>query len=58
MAESRHFYQAVDFISTRQKYFDFQKLISNRYPPDRLTEALKAMSEFREVKPVIIPGAA
>ncbi|WP_321852333.1 zinc-binding dehydrogenase [Burkholderia diffusa] len=55
MAEARHFYQAIEFVSTRQKYFDFHKLISNTYPLDRLTEALQAMSEFREVKPVIVP---
>ncbi|KWH58676.1 hypothetical protein WT62_27215 [Burkholderia stagnalis] len=55
MAEARHFYQAIEFVSTRQKYFDFHKLISNTYPLDQLTEALQAMSEFREVKPVIVP---
>lgn len=58
MAEARHFYQAVDFIATRGRQFDFNKLISNRYTLDKLTDALKAMSEFREVKPLILPRAA
>jgi L-iditol 2-dehydrogenase len=58
MAEARHFYQAVEFIATRGKQFDFKKLISNTYTLDKLTDALKAMSEFREVKPLILPRAA
>jgi L-iditol 2-dehydrogenase len=58
MAEARHFYQAVEFIATRSKQFDFKKLISNTYTLDKLTDALKAMSEFREVKPLILPRAA
>lgn len=58
MAEARHFHQAVDFIATRQQHFDFSRLISNSYTLDRLSEALLAMSEFREVKPVILPRAA
>ncbi|MGN6358331.1 MAG: zinc-binding dehydrogenase [Novosphingobium sp.] len=55
MAEARHFHQAVDFIATRQDSFDFNKLISNRYPLDQLSQALMAMAELREVKPVIVP---
>ena len=58
MAEARHFYQAIEFIATRHKQFDFNKLISNTYTLDRLTEALKAMGEFREVKPLILPRVA
>ncbi|MCG7507859.1 zinc-binding dehydrogenase [Mesorhizobium retamae] len=58
MAGARHFYEAIEFVSTRQKHFDFHKLISNRYPLDRLSDALLAMSEFREVKPVIMPQVA
>jgi L-iditol 2-dehydrogenase len=58
MAEARHFYQAIDFIATRQRQFNFKRLISNSYTLDTLTDALKAMSEFREVKPLILPRAA
>ena len=58
MAEARHFYQAIEFIATRRHQFDFDKLISNTYTLDRLAEALKAMDEFREVKPLIVPRAA
>ncbi len=31
MAEARHFYQAIEFIATRRRQFDFDKLISNAY---------------------------
>lgn len=58
MAEARHFHQAIDFLSNRGKQFDFGKLLSNRYPLDRLSDALDAMANFREVKPVILPNAA
>src|ERR1700722_3228067 len=58
MAEARHFYQAIEFIATRQRQFNFKNLISNTYTLDGLTDALRAMSEFREVKPLILPRAA
>jgi L-iditol 2-dehydrogenase len=58
MAEARHFYQAIEFIATRCRQFDFDKLISNTYTLDRLAEALKAMDDFREVKPLILPRIA
>lgn len=58
MAEARHFQQAIDFIATRQDRFDFSQILSNRYTLDRLGDALKAMSELREVKPVILPKVA
>ena len=48
----------MEFIATRGKLFDFKKLISNTYTLDKLTNALKAMSEFREAKPLILPRAA
>jgi L-iditol 2-dehydrogenase len=58
MAEARHFYQAIEFIATRQRQFNFKNLISNTYALNGLTDALRAMSEFREVKPLILPRAA
>lgn len=58
MAEARHFYQAIQFVATRADRFDFAKLISNSYPLSRTGEALKAMEELTEVKPLILPHAA
>jgi threonine dehydrogenase-like Zn-dependent dehydrogenase len=58
MAEARHFYQAIEFLATRRKHFPFEKIISGTYTLDKTTEALKAMAEFREVKPLILPTVA
>jgi D-arabinose 1-dehydrogenase-like Zn-dependent alcohol dehydrogenase len=58
MAEARHFHQAIQFVATRGDKFDFGKLISNSYPLSRTGDALKAMEELTEVKPLIIADAA
>jgi len=55
MAEARHFYQAIEFVATRHKQISFDKLLSNSYTLDRTGEALNAMAEFRETKPIILP---
>jgi threonine dehydrogenase-like Zn-dependent dehydrogenase len=57
MAEARHFYEAIDFLATRRDRFPFERLLSNRYPLDRTTDALRGMAAFREIKPVIVPAA-
>jgi L-iditol 2-dehydrogenase len=55
MAEARHFYQAIDFLATRRGRFPFEKIITGTYTLARTTDAMKAMAEFREVKPLILP---
>ncbi len=57
MAEARHFYAAIDFLATRGGRFPFERLLSNRFPLERTTEALRGMAAFREIKPVIEPHA-
>jgi threonine dehydrogenase-like Zn-dependent dehydrogenase len=56
-AEGRHFYQALQFLATRRE-FPFDRLLSGVYTLDRVTDALQAMAEFREVKAVILPRGA
>jgi D-arabinose 1-dehydrogenase-like Zn-dependent alcohol dehydrogenase len=58
MAEARHFHQAIQFVATRGDKFDFGKLISNSYPLAKTGDALKAMEELTEVKPLILSNAA
>jgi hypothetical protein len=58
MAEARHFHQAIQFVATRAEKFAFSKLISNSYPLSRTGDALKAMEELTEVKPLIVANAA
>jgi L-iditol 2-dehydrogenase len=55
-AEGRHFFQALEFLSARLGTVPFDRLITGTYPLDRTFEALQAMAEFREVKPVILPS--
>ena len=54
MAEARHFYEAVNFLATRQRDFPFEKLLSNTYPLERVTDALRGMANYTETKPVIL----
>jgi threonine dehydrogenase-like Zn-dependent dehydrogenase len=54
-AEGRHFYQALEFLASRQDQIPFQRLITGSYRLDQTTEALQAMAELREVKPVVLP---
>jgi threonine dehydrogenase-like Zn-dependent dehydrogenase len=54
-AEGRHFYQALAFLASR-RHIPFERLITGTYPLERATDALQAMADFREVKPVILPN--
>ncbi len=56
MAEARHFYQAIDFLAARRKYFNFDRIISGTYNLEHTGDALEAMAAYREVKPVILPA--
>ncbi len=52
----RHFYQAVTFLATRLHKFPFENLITGSYSLGGVSQALQAMAEFREVKPVVFPN--
>ena len=54
-AMGRHFWKALQFLATRSDRFPFERLLTGTYTLDQVTDALKAMEEFREVKPVILP---
>lgn len=55
MAEARHFYEAIEFLATRRDRFPFEKMLSNTFPLEGTTAALRGMAEYREIKPVILP---
>ena len=57
MAEARHFFQALDFLATRRTEFPFERMLSNAYPLDKTTDALRAMANHTEVKPIILTQA-
>ena len=54
-AQGRHLFQALEFLASRQQRIPFERLITGRYRLEQTTEALQAMAEMREVKPVITP---
>jgi threonine dehydrogenase-like Zn-dependent dehydrogenase len=56
MAEGRHFYEALNFLATRRKDFAFDRMITGSYTLEGVTDALRAMAAFREVKPVVLPN--
>lgn len=53
--QDRHYYQALEFLRTARG-FPFERLISNTYPLEGANEALLAMADLREIKPVIVPS--
>jgi L-iditol 2-dehydrogenase len=58
MAEPRHFLQAIDFLASRRRKFDFERIISGTYTLDTTSQALRRMASFEEVKPLILPRLA
>ena len=53
---ARHFYQALQFLATKNKLFPFEKMLSGIYSLEQATEAIQAMAAFSIVKPVILPN--
>jgi threonine dehydrogenase-like Zn-dependent dehydrogenase len=49
----RHYYRALQFIKNNPDRFSWMDMISNRYPLERINDAMQAMREWREVKPVL-----
>lgn len=53
-AEGRHYYEALEFLASRS-HIPFERLITGTYTLDGTFDALQAMADFREVKPVVLP---
>jgi threonine dehydrogenase-like Zn-dependent dehydrogenase len=54
--EGRHFFQALEFLGSRRNRFPFELMITGEYTLEQTGDALRAMAEYREVKPVIYPN--
>ncbi len=50
-----HCYKALRFIEHNRDRFTFEDMLSNRYRLDQINEAMQAMKDFREVKPIVVP---
>ncbi|HEX2174053.1 MAG TPA: zinc-binding dehydrogenase [Dehalococcoidia bacterium] len=56
-ADIRHYWKALDFIRQTRHTFDFDAMISTRYPLGRINEAMHNMQAFKEIKPLVLPHA-
>jgi hypothetical protein len=57
-AEARHLRRGPPNFGdpvTPRNSFPFDSLITGRYPLERVSDALQAMADLKEVKPVILP---
>ena len=52
--DTDHYYKALQFIANHHHRFNFEEMISTRYPLDQINDAMNAMHAFREVKPVVV----
>jgi len=48
-----HYYRALQFLVHYADRFSWEDLISNRYPLERINEAMEGMRTFTEIKPAI-----
>jgi threonine dehydrogenase-like Zn-dependent dehydrogenase len=55
-ADVSHYYRALQFLADHGDRFDFAALLGNTYGLDQVGDALQAMREAREAKPVIVPS--
>ena len=56
-ADIRHYWKGLEFIrQTRDKY-DFDALLSSRYPIRDINTAMANMQAFREIKTLVLPHA-
>ena len=54
-ATIRHYYRALQFIKNKRGRYPFADIVTNKYPLEKINEAVKAMAAGREIKPVIVP---
>jgi Zn-dependent alcohol dehydrogenase len=50
-----HYYRAIRFLEDFGDRFDFGALLGSHYGLADVNDAITAMAEMREIKPVILP---
>ncbi len=53
-ASVEHYHRALQFIAHNWERFSWMDMISNRYPLERINEALARMQRWEEIKPAIV----
>lgn len=48
-------YLALEFLRYKRATYDFDLVLTNRYDLAHVTDALVAMRELREIKPIVVP---
>ncbi len=56
-ADIGQFWKALDFVRRTADRFDFEAMLTTRYPLTRINDAIQAMQAFREIKPLVLPWA-
>jgi L-iditol 2-dehydrogenase len=54
-SEHRHMAQALDFLRAKGQYFPFEKLVTHRFPLDRVMEAIQTTARWQSTKSVVVP---
>jgi threonine dehydrogenase-like Zn-dependent dehydrogenase len=56
-ADIGQFWKALEFVRRAGSRYDFEAMLTTRYPLDRINEAIQNMRAFREIKPLVLPWA-
>jgi len=56
-ADIGQFWKALEFVRRTASRYDFEAMLTTRYPLDRINEAIQSMRAFREIKPLVLPWA-
>ena len=56
-ADIGQFWKALDFVRRTGDRYDFEAMLTTRYPLARINEAIQNMRALREIKPLVLPWA-
>lgn len=56
-ADIGQFWKALEFVRRTADRYDFEAMLTNRYPLSQINEAIHAMRAFQEIKPLVLPWA-
>jgi threonine dehydrogenase-like Zn-dependent dehydrogenase len=56
-ADIGQFWKALEFVRRTRERFDFEAMLTTRYPLAKINEAIQNMRAFREIKPLVLPWA-
>jgi Zn-dependent alcohol dehydrogenase len=56
-ADIGQFWKALEFVRRTAARYDYEAMLTTRYPLDRINEAIQSMRAFREIKPLVLPWA-